>query len=440
MKEAEIERRLAQALEKTAPDDAQGVLSRCEAQKGTVISMTTKANSRRPLRGLLAACLALVLLGGGGLLCQRAYAVASVVSLDVNPSMELRVSRSETVLSCTPLNAEARDILADMNDGADLKGVKLTVAVNAVVGSLVRHGYLDSASSAILISVEDKDERRAARLQQELTDAVDSLLQDAASAAAVLGQTLPQDKALEAEARENNVSTGKAALIRRVLDCNDTLHFDRLAALSVEELKQLLEAGAPDMPIGKAAAGEAAGKYAGAHGNASVTAEVDAELDEAPACYEVELYHPALGEFEYVVDAYTGKVLSGRKDAFAQLDDDAKPINTDDIGLAAAKKAALRHAGVSANDAVFTKTERDLDDGRLEYELDFYTDDAEYEYTIDGATGAVLDWEREAFRTAAADTDDRRGEDGHDANDPDDPDDDEDNDRDDRDEHDEDDD
>ena len=122
------------------------------------------------------------------------------------------------------------------------------------------------------------------------------------------------------------------------------------------------------------------------------------------------------------------------------LDDDATPAGTEDIGLAAAKKAALRHAGVSAADAVFTKTERELDDGRLEYELDFYTDDAEYEYTVDGATGAVLDWEREAFRTAAADTDDRRGEDGHDANDPDDPDDDEDNDRDDRDEHDEDDD
>ena len=423
MTEAEIERRLAQALEKTAPDDVQGVLSRCETRKGTVIPMTAKANSRKTLRGLLAACLALVLLGGGGLFCQRACAVASVVSLDVNPSMELRVSRSGTVLSCTPLNAGAREVLEDMNDGADLKGVKLKVAVNAVVGSLVRHGYLDSASSAILISVEDQDARRAARLQQELTEAVDSLLQDAASAAAVLGQTLPPDRTLETEARENSVSTGRAALIRQVLDCNDTLRFDRLAALSVEELKQLLEAGAHDMPIGRSAAGEAARRYAGAHGNESVTAEVDAELDKTPACYEVELYHPALGELEYVVDACTGKVLSGRKDAFAQLDDETKPAGDEDIGLAAAKKAALRHAGVSADDAVFTKAGRELDDGRLGYELDFHTDDAEYEYTVDGTTGAVLDWERESFHAAAAHADDRLGGDRQDADDPDDPDD-----------------
>ena len=165
MTNPEIERRLAQALAKTAPDDVEGVLSRCEAGKGTVIAMTTKQHSRQPWRALIAACLALVLLGGGGVFLQRAYAVASVVSLDVNPSMELRVSRSETVLSCTALNDEAREILADMDGGADLKGVKLEVAVNAVVGGLVRHGYLSSASSAILISVEDKDERRAARLE-----------------------------------------------------------------------------------------------------------------------------------------------------------------------------------------------------------------------------------------------------------------------------------
>ena len=80
---------------------------------------------------------------------QQAHAVASVVSLDVNPSIELKVSKSEKVLVCTPLNEDAKAILADMGDGADLKGAKLDVAVNAIVGSLVRNGYLDSISSAL---------------------------------------------------------------------------------------------------------------------------------------------------------------------------------------------------------------------------------------------------------------------------------------------------
>ena len=100
-----------------------------------------------------------------------------MVSLDVNPSIELKVNRSEKVLVCTPLNEDAKAILADMGNGADLKGAKLDVAVNAIVGSLVRNGYLDSISSAIMISVEDKDAARAEKLQRELTSAVDGVLQ-----------------------------------------------------------------------------------------------------------------------------------------------------------------------------------------------------------------------------------------------------------------------
>lgn len=48
--------------------------------------------------------------------------------------------------------------------------------MNALIGALVRHGYLDSISSAILVSVEDKDSERAAKLRQSVTETVDSVL------------------------------------------------------------------------------------------------------------------------------------------------------------------------------------------------------------------------------------------------------------------------
>ena len=35
------------------------------------------------------------------------------------------------------------------------------------------------------------------------------------------------------------------------------------------------------------------------------------------------------------------------------------------------------------------------DDGRLEYEVEFETAGREYEYTIDGATGDILSYERD---------------------------------------------
>ena len=412
MTNEKMEQRLAAALEKTAPDDVSGVLSRCEARKGTVINMETKKPTKRRWTSLIAACLAVMLLGGG-LFYQRANAVASVVSLDVNPSIELKVNRSEKVLVCTPLNEDAKAILADMSNGADLKGAKLDVAVNAIVGSLVRNGYLDSISSAIMISVEDKDTARAEKLQRELSSTVDGVLQTSEAKAAVLTQTLTQDAGREQQARENNISTGKAALVNHVLALNSALKFDELAKLSVEELKDLAEAGAPAMPIGKAAAAYAAEQYAGTAALDSVTAEVDSELDESPAHYEVEL-HTAWSEFEYLVDAYTGKVISGQKDLPstvsarndtvkpsqpvsppAQSSQPAQPSGSADIGHAKAKSIALNHAGVSENEAYDMDIELDDEDGILVYEVEFKSGNMEYDYEINAATGAILKHESE---------------------------------------------
>ena len=131
MTNEQMERRLASAVEKTAPDDVSGVLSRCEERKGTEKPMTVQKTTKRRWTTLVAAGLALMLLGGGGLFYQQANAVASVVSLDVNPSIELKVNRSEKVLSCTPLNEDAKAILADMGNGADLKGCLLYTSPKA---------------------------------------------------------------------------------------------------------------------------------------------------------------------------------------------------------------------------------------------------------------------------------------------------------------------
>ena len=405
MTNEQMERRLASAVEKTAPDDVNGVLSRCEERKGTERLMTEKKTAMRRWTTLVAACLALMLLGGGGLFYQQANAVASVVSLDVNPSIELRVNRDEKVLSCTPLNEDAKEILEDMGGGADLKGAKLDVAVNAIVGSLVRKGYLSEISSAIMISVEDKDSTRAEKLQRELTSAVDGVLRTNESKAAVLTQTVTQDAELERQARENSISTGKAALVNRILALNSSLRFDALAKLSVGELKDLAEAGAPAMPIGMDAACGAVEEYAGTTALDSVTAEVDSELDESPAHYEVEL-HTQWGEFEYLVDAYTGKVLSGQKDLLATVsaqNETARPSGqkpapsgvVQDIGYARAKSIALNHAGVSESKAYDMDIELDEEDGKLVYEVEFKSSGMEYDYEIDAATGTILKQEAE---------------------------------------------
>lgn len=65
---------------------------------------------------------------------------------------------------------------------------------------------------------------------------------------------------------------------------------------------------------------------------------------------------------------------------------------------AAAQKIALEHTGVKAVDATITKSKLDYDDGRPEYEGKIIYGGTEYEFTIDAATGAVMEWDAEKLR------------------------------------------
>ena len=399
MTNEKMEQRLASAVEKTAPDDVGGVLSRCEMRKGTVINMPIMKTAKRKWTILVAACLAVVLLAGGGVLYQQANAVASVVSLDVNPSIELKVNSSEKVLVCTPLNDDAKAILADMGEGADLKGAKLDVAVNAIVGSLVRNGYLSSISSAIMISVEDKNADRAQKLQQELASAVDVVLQTGESKASVLTQTVQQNAELDQQARENNISTGKAALVNRVLALNSTLKFEELAAFSVGELKDLIEAGAPAMPIGKDKALDIAVKAFGNTTAAQISySEVDAELDETPAHYEVEIITQSGEEFEYKIDAYTGVILETKREAADGTETPSGGSSFPTLGstnYAKVKAIILKYLGISENNIYDMDIKLEVEDGTLVYEVEFKSDHIEYSFKINAATGVVLEYEAE---------------------------------------------
>lgn len=58
--------------------------------------------------------------------------------------------------------------------------------------------------------------------------------------------------------------------------------------------------------------------------------------------------------------------------AHAALAVPAAAAATTDIGVEKAKEAALSHAGVAESDTVFLIAEADYDDGRKEYEVEFY--------------------------------------------------------------------
>ena len=67
----------------------------------------------------------------------------------------------------------------------------------------------------------------------------------------------------------------------------------------------------------------------------------------------------------------------------------------DDIGEAKAREIALADAGLTEADVTFVKVNLDRDDGRMVYDVDFYSGNAEYDYEIDAATGDIVGYDSE---------------------------------------------
>jgi Predicted membrane protein len=62
----------------------------------------------------------------------------------------------------------------------------------------------------------------------------------------------------------------------------------------------------------------------------------------------------------------------------------------------AAKAAALAHANLQEDAVEFLLIQLDFDNGRLEYEVEFYSGNIEYDYDIDAQTGEILSFDQEA--------------------------------------------
>ena len=67
----------------------------------------------------------------------------------------------------------------------------------------------------------------------------------------------------------------------------------------------------------------------------------------------------------------------------------------DYISADRAKEIALNDAGVKESSAVFLRANLDWDDGRMKYEVEFYSGNTEYDYEIDAVTGAILSSDRD---------------------------------------------
>ena len=153
----------------------------------------------------------------------------------------------------------------------------------------------------------------------------------------------------------------------------------------------------PAQPAPAGITGEQAQEIALAHAGltASQVTFVRSRLDyeRGRQCYEVEFYTAGFTEYDYEIDASTGEILSYDFDAEGYVPPAA---GSTAITADQAMQIALAEVpGAGAGD--IWEFEVDMDDGRLEYEGTIYYSGMEYEFTIDGYSGAIRGWEVESI-------------------------------------------
>ncbi|KKM09219.1 hypothetical protein SY88_19495 [Clostridiales bacterium PH28_bin88] len=173
---------------------------------------------------------------------------AAFITLDINPSIELAVDRSERVIKAEPLNEEGRQLLSSLR----LKGIRAERAVEEVAAEAVKQGFIrPGQENTVLIAWSP-----AGNGQVQQDDLVDRLKSTAGQVLerGNLGaqvQTVKGSAEMHETAKELGLSVGKYAIWLTTQEAGLEV---KLSDLQKSSIAKALKAagGDPGQIIGKA--------------------------------------------------------------------------------------------------------------------------------------------------------------------------------------------
>ena len=362
MNKYDVENKVKESFDKVTPDSFSAVR---EAVEGRTVNRTVPAASSR--RGnmfwkLATCCLALILVAvavAGGIGLTNEYASASTISLDVNPSVQITLSRNKKVVKVEALNDDGKIIIGNM----DFKGCQLEVCVNALIGSMLRNDYLTTETNSVLVSV-DSNKKDYKTLADIVANEIAITLNEMDIEASVVSQWLIAGDEVSAIAKNNNISLGKAQLIYKIAG-NSDYTVEQLVDLSVNELSLLLsELNISDndlthsgtvSQIGEEAALQKALDTLNVEGLTVANAEANGvkirkhklDYDNGVMVYEAEFVYDGY-DYDVEIGAVSGAILSYGKQLIT--------YNPDNVGdkLTQAEVKALVFANANVEEADVT--------------------------------------------------------------------------------------
>ena len=167
----------------------------------------------------------------------------SVIALDVNPSIELVTNKQNHILAVKALNEDAKKVI----DGKDYKNEDLRSTVDALVGTMISQGYLSADKNIIMVSIENKDIKKADNLTALLDDVIRGSVSSEGISPHILRQAFTKDEVTSALSEKYSVSVGKIKLINEILSSYKKFSMGELSHMTIRDLILIANENAIDL-------------------------------------------------------------------------------------------------------------------------------------------------------------------------------------------------
>ncbi len=262
------------------------------------------------------------------------------ILLSVNPEIEIEYDDQGLVVAVNGVNADGKALLANCTD---YKGKTCAQVVTELVGKIYKSGEFELEMNGHAKNIVIKLEEGSAYPSEAFLDQVAQSVQAAVTANG------SQSEALVVEQKD----------------------LDEKGRIGIEKAKEIVLA-----QLGLTEAEFTEKKY---------------ELDDG--VYELEFTANGI-EYEYEVDAYTGKILEADYERNDDWNKQDTPVQPAKVTLEQAKELVFTKLGITEADVKYAKY--DLDDGK--YEIEFHYNGAEHEFEVDANTGTIVETDLDDHR------------------------------------------
>ena len=266
---------------------------------------------------LICGAMLMVILSGCG--SNTASKTETIVTMDVNPSIQFELNQDDEVVGISAGNEDAKKIL----EKVDVEDDDANKAVNKIVDSLVDEGHLSTENNTVLLSVDNDDDDKRIELEQKLGETIQSSLKENSIDGAIFSQDMDIDDDVESLIKKYDISYGKATLIEKILDENDdnqkAYKVEDLVKLNAQELimiYQSMERKDDDILLGSVSTSKyitsdealaVALSDAGLAQNQIADLEIDYDIENGVLTYEIEFKGNGK-EYEYEINASKGVI------------------------------------------------------------------------------------------------------------------------------------